>query len=108
MESSQLANPFLMPGFLQRAIRLTDSLNEDVSADATVATQGNTSLALADKKKQQKEEIERALRNGLRNAGAVKKAPVSEGFLVVSSKDDFLMMEKKLDGKWGSYKVFER
>lgn len=36
------------------------------------------------------------------------RRPVSEGFALVSEKSDLDQLEKKVDGRWGCYKLFER
>lgn len=36
------------------------------------------------------------------------RRPVSEGFALVSERSDLERLEQKLDGRWGSYGLFER
>lgn len=95
----------MIPKFLERAIHLNDlCIGDKTSTDTATETSRSRLETQIEKQK----EVEKSILFGLRNSGKSKKARVGEGFVVVSSKDDFLMMEKKLDGKFGSYRIFEK
>lgn len=95
-----------MPKFLRNAIRLNDIWDEKEAHVEQNSTEASYSLDT--QIQQRKQEVGQAVLFGLQDACRAKKAPVGEGFMVVSSKDDFISMEKKLNGKWGSYRMFEK
>lgn len=96
-------NPFILPHHLQEAIRFA-VLPEHSYGDRAVPADVHDP---AEKRERLLETAELVLRKSIRPPPGGGTA-VGDGFALLTSQSQLGTLERKLDGRWGSYKLFER
>lgn len=110
LENGRRPNQFLIPKYFQHAFRLTEFYGDCASFDSADYKEDDNAgvTALELRMKERKQAVEHAISVGLHRARRVEKGSVGQGFIIASSRSQFLALETRLEGKWGSYKMFEK